>query len=119
MGIHTMLQVASVLLLVTAVGGVVMAIVRFARGRNPPAWMSMLHGLLAGAGLTLIACAAFSAGIPALAIAGLVLLGLAAAVGALLNLAYQWKQRLLPAMLVAVHATLAVVGFGCLLMAVF
>jgi len=119
MDIRSMLQVAAILVLVTAVGGVVMALVRFARGRNPPAWLSMLHGLLAAAGLVLVAYAAFSVGISMLAITGLLLLVLAAAVGAFLNLAFQWKRRLLPPMLVAVHATLAVIGFGCLLLATF
>jgi hypothetical protein len=119
MDIRSMLQVSAIVLLVTAAVGVAMAIVRFVRSRNPPAWLSMLHGLLAAAGLTLVGYAAFGAGISALATTGLVLLVLAAAVGAFLNLAFQWKQRLLPPMLVAVHATLAVIGFGCLLLAAF
>jgi hypothetical protein len=115
----SMLQTAVVILAIAAAGGLVMAGIRFARKTNPPAWLSMLHGLLAAAGLTLILYAACSVGIPTLATTGLVLLVLAAAGGAFLNLAFQWKQRLLPAAIVVVHAGLAVIGFCCLLVAAF
>jgi hypothetical protein len=115
----SMLQTAVIVLTIAAAGGLVMAGIRFARKTNPPAWLSMLHGLLAAAGLTLILYAACTVGIPALATTGLVLLVLAAAGGAFLNLAFQWKQRLLPAAIVVVHASLAVIGFCCLLVAAF
>lgn len=46
------LQTACVLLAVTAVGGLAMAGMRFAGKPHPPAWLAMLHGLLAGAALT-------------------------------------------------------------------
>jgi hypothetical protein len=115
----TMLRTAVVLFAIAAAGGLVMAGIRFTRHVNPPAWLSMLHGLLAAAGLTLVVFAVFTVGVPSLAKVALVLLVLAAAGGALLNLVYQWKQRLLPGAIVVVHASLAVVGFACLLMAAF
>jgi hypothetical protein len=114
-----MLRAAVVMLTIAAAGGLLMAGIRFARGANPPAWLSMLHGLLAAAGLTLVAYAAFTAGVPALARVGLILLVVAAAGGAFLNLRYQWKQRLLPVAIVIAHASLAVLGFACLLAAAF
>ena len=115
----TMLRTAVAIFAIAAAGGLVMAGVRFSRQVNPPAWLAMLHGLLAAAGLTLVGFAAFTAGVPSTAKIGFVLLLVAAAGGALLNLNYQWKQRLLPGSIVAVHATAAVVGFGCLLVAAF
>lgn len=114
-----MLQTAVALFAIAAAGGLLMAGIRFMGKSNPPTWLAMLHGLLGGAGLTLLLYAACTTGIPRSAQLGLVLLLLAAAGGAWLNLAYHWKQRPLPGGLVAGHALLAVAGFALLLMAAF
>ena len=119
MDARSLLQVAVWLFAITAAGGIVMAGIRFGGQRNPPAWLSMLHGLLAAAGLTLALYAAFVGGAPGLARAGAGLLLVAAAGGAFLNLAYQWRQRLLPSSIVFVHALLAVAGFACVAIAAF
>ena len=42
-----MLQTAVVLFTLAALGGLLMAFIRFGGKRNPPAWLAMLHGLLA------------------------------------------------------------------------
>ena len=115
----TMLRTAVVLFAIAAVGGLAMAAIRFVRQVNPPAWLAMLHGLLAAAALTLVGFAAFTVGVPPVAKVGFVLLVVAAAGGAFLNLGYQWKQRLLPSVIVVVHAALAVTGLACLLVAAF
>jgi glucose uptake protein GlcU len=115
----TMLQTALALFLVAAVGGVAMAAIRFKGARNPPAWLAMLHGLLAGAGLTLLLYAAWVAGVPALAQLAAGLFVLAAAGGVFLNLAYHQRGRPLPKGIVAVHGVLAVVGFLLLWLAAF
>ena len=115
----TMLRTAVAVFAIAAAGGLVMAGIRFIRHVNPPAWLAMLHGLLAASGLTLVGFAVFAARVPSIAKVGFALLLLAAAGGALLNLGYQWKQRLLPGAIVAIHATAAVVGFGCLAVAAF
>jgi hypothetical protein len=115
----TMMRLAVGLLAIAAVGGLAMAARRFAGKVNPPAWLSMLHGFLAAAALTLLATAAWFEGIPALAQIALLLFVLAAAGGVVLNLGYQWKQRLLPATLVIGHALLAVFGFALLSLAAF
>lgn len=114
-----MLQVAIVLLLIAAAGGLVMAAIRFSRDANPPAWLAMLHGLLAGGAATLLLYAALVAGLPAMANLGIVLLLGAAGLGAFLNLVYQWHQQLLPTGLVLLHASVAVVGVVLLLLAAF
>ena len=114
-----MLRTAVVLLGLTAVVGVVMAGIRFGRTRNPPAWVSLVHGLLAGGALTLILYAAVVLGVPTSAKIGLGLLLVAAAGGVVMNLGYHWKDRLDPASVVVLHATLAVVGFIMLVLAAF
>jgi hypothetical protein len=107
----TMLRAAVGLLTVGALGGAVMAIVRLFQGKNPPSWLAMLHGFLAAAGITLLLYAAIAVGIPQLAELGLAILLIAALVGVMLNLRYQWKAVLLPRGLLIGHAVLAVVGF--------
>jgi hypothetical protein len=119
MGAVTMLQTAVVLFAIAALGGLAMACIRFVSNVNPPAALALLHGLLASSGLTLVAYAAFTVGVPSGALLGLGLLLAAAAGGLVMNLGYQWKQRLLPAVLVVGHAILAVLGFGLLAMAAF
>ncbi len=108
-----LLQSSAWLLVVTAAGGLVMAFIRLGRqGTNPPAWLAMLHGFLAAAGVTLLAFAALTVGIPGIALGGLVLLLVAAGGGVLMNLGYQLKEVPLPKWLVGVHAALAVAGSG-------
>jgi len=114
-----MLKTAIVLLGVAAVGGLAMAAIRLSRKANPPVALAMLHGMLAAAALALLAYAAFAAGVPRSALIALVLLLAAAAGGAVLNLGYQWKQRLLSVPLMLGHAALAVLGFVFLLVAAF
>lgn len=114
-----MLTTAAILFLIAAAGGLVMAGVRFATKHNPPAWLSMLHGLLAAAGLTLLLYAICTTPVPAIAWVAALLFLLAAAAGALMSLQYKWKQRLLPAWLVVAHAVVAVTAFVLLLVAAF
>ena len=110
------MKTACVLLAIAAVGGLTMAGVAFA-GKAPPTWLAMLHGLLAGAALTLLLFAYFTVGLPALAGVALLLFLLAAAGGAYLNLNFHWKMLPLPRGLIVGHAGAAVVGFALLLMA--
>lgn len=114
-----LLQGSAALFALVALGGISMATIRFARGANPPAWLAMLHGLLAASGLTLLAYGVCTYGAGAAAYAALALLLLAATGGATLSLRYKWNRILLPGWLVAVHALAAVGGFVCLLYAAF
>lgn len=111
------IRTAATLLAITALGGLAMAGIRFSGDKQPPAWLAMLHGLLAGAAVTLLIYAAATVGLPGLALGALALFLLAAAGGAYLNLNYQWKQVLLPKGLVVGHAAVAVVGFVMLVIA--
>lgn len=113
----TMLRTSACLFVIAALGGLVMAGIRFAGARNPPPWLALVHGLMAGAGVTLLAYVSVTAQVPRLALYALVLFLLAALGGLVLNLRYEWNRQLLPAPLVLGHALIAVIGFGLLLAA--
>lgn len=117
--IHSMLLICITLFAIAAAGGLVMAGVRAFTERNPPAWLALVHGLLAGAGLTLLLLTYFVSGLPTYAAWALLLLIIAAAGGVLMNLGYQWQQKPLPLGLMYIHALIAVVGFALLIWAAF
>ncbi len=116
---YSMLQVASVLFGIAALGGLVMAGMRFNGVPHPPAWLAMVHGLLAAAGLTLLIYAAASVGVPLMAQIAIVCFVIAAIGGAAMNLLFHWKQLPLPIPLMIIHALLAVVGFVLLLACIY
>ncbi len=111
------MQTATGLLVITALGGLAMAGIRFAGNTNPPSWLAMLHGFLAGAAVTLLLYAALTVGLPRMAVWALVLFLLAAAGGVFMNLGYQLKNLPLPKAVVIGHAVIAIVGFLLLLIA--
>ena len=115
--VHTMLRTAVVLLALTAAGGLLLAAIRFSGRPQPPTWIAMLHGLLAGGSLTLLLYAGFASGMPGGAWAGLALLVAAALGGLVLNLRYHWNRLELPAWLILVHAAVAAVGLVVLAIA--
>lgn len=109
---------AAVLFGIAALGGLVMAGIRFS-GPNPPTWLAMLHGFLSAAALTLLIYAACTIGLPMLAQTAIVLFIIAALGGVVMNLNFHWKLLPLPKWLVVVHAVLAVSGFVLLLAALW
>ena len=111
------LETASVLLVIAALGGLLMAGMRLAGKTNPPPWLAMAHGFLAAAPVVLLVYAACTVGLPTPALAGTALFVLAALGGVTLNLGYHWKNLLLPTGLMIGHAGLAIVGFMLVLMA--
>lgn len=113
----SILKTATVLLALGALGGLLMAGMRFAGRPHPPAWLAMLHGVLAAAAITLLLYAAATVGLPSLALIALVLFLIAAAGGAVLNLGFHWKMIALPKWLIVVHAGIAVIGFAFLVVA--
>lgn len=112
-----MLRTAAVLLGVAAAGGLVMTIIRVRGAPRPPSSLAMLHGLLAGAALTLLLYAWFTVGIPALAKAATVVLAAAALGGTVINIQYHSKLQPLPIPFVLGHAAIAVAGFVMLVLA--
>lgn len=114
-----MLLTSFILFAITAFLGISMAGIRERVRGNPPAWLTMTHGLPAAAGLTLLLYATFAFGVPRLAIAALILFLIAAGGGAALNLVYQQRGQLLPRWLMYLHLLLAVSGFVLLAIVVF
>lgn len=114
MDMETMIDGAAILLGLGALGGLLMVFQRFAQDRNPPAWLAMVHGFAAAAGLTLLAYAAWATGIPPLAQAALGLLVVAAIGGVVINLRDHWNRVLLSKTWVLGHLVLAVIGYGLL-----
>lgn len=117
MSIQILLWTTVVLFAIAAAGGLIMAGVRTFSNSNPPAWLAMLHGLLAAAGLTLLLFGAFTIGVSTYALWALILLVIAALGGLFLNLGYQEKRQLLPKPVMYVHALIAVIGFILLIVA--
>jgi len=116
---YLVLKTSAALLLIAALGGAVMAVIRFSGKPHPPTWLAMLHGFIAAAAVTLLVYATFTVGLPALANGALVLFLIAAAGGVVMNLNYHWKLLPLPKWLVVVHAAIAVLGFLLLLGSIF
>jgi hypothetical protein len=111
------MKTACVLLALSAVGGLVMAGIRFGGKPLPPTWLAMLHGFLSAAAVTLLLYAYLTVGLPALASWALLLFLIAAAGGTYLNLNFHWKMQPLPKAIIVGHAGLAVLGFALLLAA--
>jgi hypothetical protein len=119
MDVQTMLRTAVILLAVTALGGLLMAGMRFSGRPHPPTFITMVHGLLAASGLTLVLYVAFTAGLPGSGWIGLVLLLAAVLGGLVLNLRYHWERLELPISLILVHAAAAAIGLVVLALAVW
>lgn len=119
MDVQTMLRTAVILLAVTALGGLLMAGMRFSGRPHPPTLITMVHGLLAASGLTLVLYVAFTAGLPGSGWIGLVLLLAAVLGGLVLNLRYHWERRELPIPLILGHAAAAAIGLVVLALAVW
>lgn len=119
MKMMVMLKTAAVLFALAAMGGALMAGIRFSGRPRPPSWLVMGHGLLAAAGLTLMIYAELTVGIPVLAAFALVLFITAAIGGAAINLLFHAKQLEIPIPLMLIHAAMAVSAFVLLLCSVF
>jgi len=119
MDIHTMLLSALILFAITAVLGLAMVFIRETTQHNPPAWLTMAHGLPAAAGLTLLIYATAAFPVPRAAVIALILIVIAAGGGATLNLVYQQQGQTLPRGLMYLHLLLAAAGFVLLAIGVF
>jgi predicted membrane channel-forming protein YqfA (hemolysin III family) len=98
-----------------ALGGLLMASMRFSGMPHPPAWLAMGHGFLAAAGLTLLTYAVLTTSAPASAQIALGLLLFAAGGGVVMNLLFHNRQKPLPIPLMILHALLALIALTLLL----
>jgi hypothetical protein len=106
---------ALVLFAVAAVGGIVLALIRFKGKPYPPLGIALVHGAVAAAGLvTLIAVIAQGAAGSSMATTALVLF-IVAALGGFALFFHHLRKVALPIWLVVVHALVAVTAFLILL----
>lgn len=119
MEITMMLQTAAVLFALAALGGMLMAGIRFSGRPRPPSWLAMGHGFIAAAGLTLLIYTELTVGMPVLAELALGLFIIAAIGGAVMNLMFHNRQLPLPIPLMIAHAGLAAAAFILLLLGIY
>jgi hypothetical protein len=109
------MNIALVLFAVAAVGGIVLALIRFKGKPYPPLALALVHGAVAAAGLvTLIALVAQHQGTSSATTA--LVLFLIAALGGFGLFFHHIRKVALPIWLVVVHALVAVAAFLILLL---
>jgi len=109
------MNVALALFAIAAVGGIVLAVIRFKGKPYPPLGLALVHGAVAAAGLvTLIALVAQSSGGSSAKTA--LALFVVAALGGFALFFHHVRKVALPVWLVVVHALVAVAAFLILLL---
>jgi hypothetical protein len=106
------MTVALILFAVAAVGGLIMASIRF-RGTNPPLALALVHGAVAAAGLVAFIVAVLHA--PAAGPRIALVLFIVAALGGFVLFATHLRKKNIPVPLMLIHAVVAVGGFVVLL----
>ena len=112
-----MLSSAVIVFAIAAVGGLILA-VHVLRDRFAPWLVSSLHALLGAAGLVLVLLAVIGGAGGSLIRAALLTL-VVAALGGFFLASLHLRKRLPPKAFVIVHALVAIVGFGLLVIGVF
>ena len=113
------MTLATIVLLMAALGGIAMVAIRLSGAPRPPTWLAIGHGLIALTGVTLLAFAAAMSGIPQLAQISLGLFVLAALGGMAIFTLFHLRNLALPIPIVLGHAFLALSGIGLLLYSLF
>ena len=108
------MTLAAILFAIAALGGVIMALMRFSGRDYPPMALSIVHGLFAAAGLVALIAVVVGAAV-ASAIKLALGLFMVAAVGGFVLFAFHLKKRALPIPIVVIHGLVAVVAFIILL----
>lgn len=108
------MTIALVLFALAAVGGLIMAVMRFSGRPLPPFGLAIAHGLAAASGLAVLIFVIAGGGMPAAGTVGLVLL-LAAALGGFVLFSNHLRKQPLPIPLLVIHGLVAVAGFLTLL----
>jgi hypothetical protein len=111
-----MLSLAVIVFAIAAVGGLILAL-HVLRDRFAPWSLSILHALLGAAGLVLVLLAVFGDEGGSLILGSLLTL-VVAALGGFFLVSFHVRRRLPPKAIVILHASIAVVGFGLLVIGV-
>ena len=111
------MSTAAILFALAALGGVVMALMRFSGRDYPPMWLAIVHGLAAAAGLVALILVVLGPAAAGSVTLPLVLFIAAALLGFFL-FSYHLRGRPLPIPTMVVHAIIAVIAFVILLVAI-
>jgi hypothetical protein len=111
-----MLITATILFAIAALGGLTMAFIHFKRNVNPPDSIVVLHGVMAAAGLIVLAIAVIRMDLSGLAAWALGIF-IFAALGGFFLLGHHVRKLRLPSAVVVIHAVVAVIAFVLLLAA--
>jgi len=112
------MNTAAILFAIAALGGIIMAMIRFSGRDYPPMWVAIIHGLFAAAGLVTLLLFVFGGAAATSHWVALVLFVVAAIVGFVL-FSYHLKSRPLPIPTMVIHALIAVVALVVLLVVLF
>ena len=111
------MMIALVLFAIAAVGGVILATIRFRGKPYPPLGLALVHGGVAAAALVALVVGISQAVAPPNALTTALVLFLVAAVAGFVLFSNHLRKMALPQGLVVAHALVAVAGFLLLLMA--
>ena len=112
------MTVAAILFAIAAVGGVLMAAMRFGGRELPPMGLAVVHGLFAAAGLITLILAVVGSQTSWAAVVALVGF-VVAALGGFMLFAHHLRRKALPVNYVVIHGAGAVISFLILLVAIF
>jgi hypothetical protein len=113
------MNIAAILFVLAALGGVSMLAMRLLGFDRPPTWMAVGHGAIAVGGLATLGFACAQTSLPVSANWSLGVLTLAALGGATLFAGFHLRGRPLPIAFILGHGLLAATGLGLLLNAIF
>ncbi len=108
------MTIALVLFAIAAVGGLILAVIRFRGQPYPPLGLAVVHGLFAAAGLVALIAGVAQGHAPSRATIALILF-IVAALGGFVLFFTHLRKTALPKALIVIHALVAVVAFIILL----
>ena len=115
------MQIAAVLFVLAALGGLAMVALRVSKNQNPPTALVHGHGAIAAAGLLTLIYTVFTSAtaVPDMAKWAIGVFVVAALGGVGMFALFQARGRLLPVWMALGHGTIAAVGLVMLLLAIF
>jgi hypothetical protein len=111
-----MLTLSVILFAIAALGGLVLGVMGL-RQRDLPMWLSLIHGVVAAAGLVTLIVGVVQGNVGLLPIVALILF-LIASLGGFLLFSYHVRGKQHPKGLIIIHALAAVIAFVLLLIGI-
>jgi len=108
---------AAIFFAIAALGGIVMALIRFSGRDYPPVFLAVIHGVFAAAGIVTLVVAALAPGV-ALSIRIALILFVGAAIGGFSLVYFHAKSRPLPISYIVIHAFVAIIAFIILIVGI-